>query len=63
MAKLERSNSGISLVSQMSQVIVGMPKQDWQEMKSYAKPPEGVKDVMAACLVLLGYVEKVRQLQ
>ncbi|XP_052808249.1 uncharacterized protein LOC128237084 [Mya arenaria] len=59
MADCERSMSKLSLVSQMSQMVADTPKKDLTEVKSFAKPPQAIKDVLSACLLLLGDCEKI----
>jgi hypothetical protein len=45
----------ISRISVASNAVAAIPKSDLTETKSYAKPPQPVKDVLEAVMILLGY--------
>ncbi|XP_052792816.1 cytoplasmic dynein 2 heavy chain 1-like [Mya arenaria] len=58
MASTERCESKLSLVSNLSMIVSDTPSKHLVEVKSFLNPPEGVKDTMEACLLLLGDIEK-----
>ncbi|XP_053398717.1 dynein axonemal heavy chain 2-like [Mercenaria mercenaria] len=47
----------MSIISQASMAVSQLPKENLQEIKSYAKPPEAVKEVLSAAMLLLGHQE------
>ncbi|XP_053398727.1 cytoplasmic dynein 2 heavy chain 1-like [Mercenaria mercenaria] len=44
-------------ISQASEAVKEIPKKDFQEMRSFNAPPEAVKDVLSATMLLLGHPE------
>ncbi|XP_060570106.1 dynein axonemal heavy chain 10-like isoform X1 [Ruditapes philippinarum] len=45
----------ISRISVASNAVAAIPKSDLTETKSYAAPPQAVKDVLEAVMILVGY--------